>query len=510
MLFSIIMPCYNEVGTIREIVSRVLALQGVDLELIIVDDGSTDGTRSLLKDITDPRVRVVFHERNAGKGAAIRTGIKHMKGDVMAIQDADLEYDPKELLTLLKPILEDKADAVYGSRFTGLHRSFMFWHYVGNKFLTFMTNILYNAILTDMETCYKVVKADFMRNMDLRANRFEIEPEITAKLFRMRARVYEMPISYAGRTFEEGKKISWRDGLGALWTLIKWRFKPIKVGQQTLEAISRMNRFNRWIYEKASTILGTRILEAGCGIGNFTKLLVGRDRTVSVDIDAPYIEKLQRDMAKVPNFEALAGDLSSPLLVDRLGYASFDSSVCINVLEHIPDHDAALDVLHDLLAPGGKLFILVPAHPALFNPLDEGLDHQRRYRWNELKSICERHGFIVERMSWFNFFGMFGWWVNGTLLRRKLLSPSGLRLYEFFTPLFRLFEKVTGPPVGLSLLAWVRRPNDERRTATMLIEDHAAAAEEKPKRPSGERGRSSAEVKKITDSRPMPKSGKKK
>ncbi len=226
----IIMPVYNERQTVEEIVRRVLGvdLNGIQKELILVDDGSTDGTRDVLQTLSRQElsgVKVVLHRHNQGKGAAIRTGLSHANGDLIVIQDADLEYDPRDYAVLLQPILDGKADVVYGSRFLGPHRAFNFLHMVGNKFLTLVTNVLYNTILTDMETCYKVFRVEVLRSMRIRSNRFDFEPEITAKVLKRGYRVFEVPISYSGRDLDEGKKISaWRDGLPALWALIKYRF----------------------------------------------------------------------------------------------------------------------------------------------------------------------------------------------------------------------------------------------------------------------------------------------
>ena len=223
------MPVYNEAQTIREIITRVEAapIGEVRKELIIVDDASTDGTRDVLRELAqNGKYKIYFHGHNMGKGAALRTALTYAVGDIILIQDADLEYDPGEYAELIKPILEGRADVVYGSRLTGgkVGRAFNFWHYIGNKLLTFITNILYNAILSDMETCYKVFRADVIKNIQIKSNRFDFEPEITAKILRRKYKLYEMPISYYGRDFSEGKKITWRDGFAAIWALVKYRF----------------------------------------------------------------------------------------------------------------------------------------------------------------------------------------------------------------------------------------------------------------------------------------------
>jgi glycosyltransferase involved in cell wall biosynthesis len=222
MKLSIIIPVYNEKPTVMDLISRVEELP-VEKELILVDDGSSDGSRELLMQIPPERARVILHENNQGKGAAIRSAIPVTTGDVVAIQDADLEYDPSDLLRLLKPIQDGKADVVYGSRFTGERRNMFFWHWVGNQFLTLVTNVLFDSTLSDMETCYKMFKADVIKGIPLRSKRFEIEVEMTAKILKRRYRIYEVPISYAGREFDEGKKITWRDGMSALWNLFKFR-----------------------------------------------------------------------------------------------------------------------------------------------------------------------------------------------------------------------------------------------------------------------------------------------
>ena len=224
MRLSVIMPVYNERETVRTILERVRAVP-IEKEIIVVDDGSTDGTREILRqEMNGEDTRVLFHEENQGKGSAVRTGIAEATGDIILIQDADLEYDPRDYPALLAPIEEGRAKVVYGSRFLGGPRKAMlFWHAVGNKLLTLVTNVLYDTILSDMETCYKVFAADVIKPIPLRSRRFELEPEVTAKVLKRGYRIYEVPISYTGREFEEGKKITWRDGFIALWTLLKYR-----------------------------------------------------------------------------------------------------------------------------------------------------------------------------------------------------------------------------------------------------------------------------------------------
>ncbi|MBW1745405.1 MAG: glycosyltransferase family 2 protein [Deltaproteobacteria bacterium] len=226
MKISVVIPVYNEIDTIEELVSRVLMV-AIKKEVIIVDNFSTDGTRERLKQVVQHQenVEVLYHNRNQGKGAALRTGFGSMTGDIVIIQNADLEYNPREYPKLLKPILDGQADVVYGSRFLGgPHRVLFFWHYVGNKFLTLISNILTNLNLTDMETCYKAFKRQILKDLNLKSNRFGFEPEFTAKVAEKGHRIYETPISYSGRTYSEGKKITWKDGIVAIFTILWFRF----------------------------------------------------------------------------------------------------------------------------------------------------------------------------------------------------------------------------------------------------------------------------------------------
>ncbi len=449
MKLSVVMPCYNEIHTIEEIVRQVLDIP-LDLELIIVDDGSTDGTRDVLRQFDDARIQVILHQRNLGKGGALNTGFKATTGDIVVIQDADLEYHPDEIPELIAPIIRGKADVVYGSRFLGARRVFMFTHLLGNKFLTLLTNILYNTTLTDMETCYKAFRGDVARSLHLKAKRFGCEPEMTAKVFRRDLRVYELPISYDGRSYAEGKKITWKDGFSALYWLIRCRFTVDHVGHETLRRMAANDRYNRLIVSKIEGDVGQRVLEIGSGLGNISGHLGRREIMLVSDISDTYLEKLQQRFKGNSRVRVVRYDLNEGSRPD-LQNLNLDTVICLNVLEHIEDDAAALRGIAGMLRPGGRLILLVPAHAPLYSPLDKHLDHYRRYSRKGLTDLLQRTGFAVERRFFFNMLGALGWWVNGRLLRRKVLPGNQLRFFNLLAPLLHC-EAFIPVPFGLSLI----------------------------------------------------------
>ncbi|MGH9661535.1 MAG: glycosyltransferase, partial [Bryobacteraceae bacterium] len=352
-LFSILIPLYNEEEFAAALFERVLAAplpEGIDREIIVVDDGSSDGSREIAQRFVDShpgRFRLLVHPRNRGKGAAIRTAIDHARGEFCIIQDADLEYDPREYPRLLAPLLDGSADAVFGSRFmiVGQRRVLYFWHSVANAVLTTLCNIAADLNLTDMETCYKAFRTSLIQSIPLRSERFGIEPEITIKIARRHVRVYETPISYHGRTYEEGKKIGLKDAFEAVGVILRflWTSDLYKdPGQATLNALASSPRFNRWLAGTIRPWVGDRVMEIGCGIGNLTRELIPRrPRYIAADIDREHLARMRTRFHHRANLELCECDLARPEhFVPFQG--QMDSVVCLNVLEHVEDDLAAL------------------------------------------------------------------------------------------------------------------------------------------------------------------------
>jgi glycosyltransferase involved in cell wall biosynthesis len=460
-LLSVIVPCYNERATVAELLRRVREVP-IDKEIVVVDDQSTDGSRDIVARLAQewPEIRQIIQPVNQGKGAAIRRGIEEARGDIVLIQDADLEYDPDDYLKLVQPIIDGHADAVFGSRFEGYPRRVMlFWHRLGNTFLTFLSNATTNLDLTDMETCYKVFRREVIQSIKLQSNRFGIEPEITAKLAKRGYRIFEVPIAYYGRDYWEGKKINWKDGFSALWTILRFGlFHDPASEPRTFTQVrrrSRLTRYNRWVWDRIQPYVGQRVLEIGGGSGAMTRFFYGRELVVATDRETAYVDRLRNAFRRRPGILVERADLESDDVLS-LAHYRFDTVTCVNVLEHTADDTGALRRAAQLLQPGGRVIVFVPAGRALFGSMDEGIGHQRRYEKAELVEKLQQAGFEVEHVSFQNRIAKMAWWLNAKVLGRKALPSGQSRLFDRLVPLFRTMEG-DNPSTGLSLIAVGRK-----------------------------------------------------
>jgi glycosyltransferase involved in cell wall biosynthesis len=464
---SILIPLYNEEEFIQTLLQRVVDAPyppGIEFEIIIVNDCSTDGSSEAVQDFiarTQAPVRLFHHEVNQGKGAAIRTAIQYAKGEFSLIQDADLEYDPREYPRMLHPLLAGNADAVFGSRFliSGERRVLYFWHSLANQFLTLVCNMASDLNLTDMETCYKAFRTSLIKTIPITSNRFGIEPELTIKLARRQARIYETPISYHGRTYAEGKKIGLPDAIDAFWVMFKARFTSklyTDAGLEILDALSFAPKFNVWMADTIAPYLGERILEIGAGTGNLTRPLSNRKKYyAATDIGPEHLEALRSRFVHRSNVEVRECDVQ---IHDQVTYfqGRIDTVVCLNVLEHVPDPDAAARNIFDALPSGGRAIILVPQGQEIFGTLDVILGHFLRYSKDQLRARLEGAGFEVERIIEFNRVSRPGWYFTGKILKRNTLARFPLRMFNKLVWLWRKIDSSL-PWGAVSIIAIARK-----------------------------------------------------
>jgi glycosyltransferase involved in cell wall biosynthesis len=491
---SVLVPVYNEQHLVAASLERLHLLEQSPhlerIEVIVVDDRSTDGTPEVLERFRQERTgqpdssiawKFLRHERNQGKGGAVRTALARATCDITVIHDADLEYHPKDLLRIAAVFVEEDADVVYGSRFAGgaTRRVLLFRHELGNRLLTFLTNLVTNLNITDMETCYKAVRTSLLQSIPIVSDDFRLEPELTIKLAKRQARIFEIPISYSGRTYQEGKKINWKDGVAALWAIVRFAlsdevYKRDEYGSQILARLGRAPRFNAWMADTIRPFCGQRVLEIGSGVGNITQKLVPRREYVVSDINPIYLQTLASLRQDRPYLEVAFCDVS-----DVASFPSspegYDTVICLNVIEHVPDDATALSNIRSALAVNGRAIVLVPQGQWNFGTLDEVLGHRQRYSKDGLRRLAEAAGFEVERILTFNRTGTAAWFLNGKILRRRSFGLVQIKALNLLTPLFRLVDRFVPLP-ALSLIAVLRRAGEAQARAALRPDATAAGA----------------------------------
>jgi glycosyltransferase involved in cell wall biosynthesis len=464
---TVMMPVYNERHVVEASLRRLLALKSKlirEFQVVVVDDCSTDGTSEILVRLAqeDSRIKLIQHEENKGKGGALRTAIAHASGDVTVCHDADLEYDPEDIPNLLVPFLKEGADAVFGSRYMAApyRRTLQYRHSLMNRMLTMASNWLTDLNLTDLETCYKAVRTPLLKSIPLRSNDFRIEVELAFKLAKRRARIFETPIKYMPRTYQEGKKIQARDGLLALLAMVKYSvvddmYQHDEYGSRILTEMERAHEFNEWMGDAIRPYLGNRVLEIGSGIGTLTNQFIPRDRYLASDINPHYLSFLRAYAVGKPYLEVRHLDVTDEK--DFIGLdQGFDTAIIVNVLEHVPDELAALRHLYNALEEGGRIIVLVPNGPELYGSLDEALDHRERYDRAHLERSLIAAGFDVDRIFDFNRFSVPGWWLNGKVLKRRTFSRLQIKIVNTITPLMKRFDGLL-PWSGQSLIAVAKK-----------------------------------------------------
>ena len=458
------MPCFNEALTIKEILNRVdnvKLINGIKKEIILVDDFSNDGTREIIKEEIFKEnynsfdgIKKIFMPYNQGKGSAIIKAIDECTGDYTIIQDADLEYSPEDYNLLLRPVIESSADVVYGSRFKGGYtRALCYWHSMGNRFLTAASNMFSNLYLTDMETCYKLIKTNILKNINLKSKRFGFEPEITAKLSKVKNIViYEVPVGYQGRTYDDGKKINWKDGVSSIYCILKYNLRPGKVFKRPqydfFKNIKGLKYYDN-IIAKICKYIGNEVLELGCGDGLLARKLFKFKRNITcVDNDTELLEKLKEKYNYVENLKVLNMDANN--IGNEFGPNTFDTVIAFNLIEHIGDDKSLVKKINSILKKNGCFIGLVPAYNFLFNKLDRSVGQYRRYNTEKLTDLLQE--FTDVQIYYYNSMGILGWMVAGGLLKRDYISKNNVKIHNTLFKISNIINNFIFNKLGLNIL----------------------------------------------------------
>ncbi|MEO8127711.1 MAG: glycosyltransferase [Bryobacteraceae bacterium] len=467
MKLSILVPVYNERAVVERSLSQVILAplpEDMERELILVDDCSTDGTSQILERFAAEHscVRLFHHPVNKGKGAAVRTAIEQASGDFCIVQDADLEYDPAEYPRLLQPLLDGHADAVFGSRYLAgaQMRVLPFWHSMINKFLTLVSNMFSNLKVTDMETCYKVFRTDLLKSIPIRSDRFGFEPEITMKCSKRKLRIYEVPISYHGRTYEEGKKIGWKDGVKVFGVILRyWLIDDLYVepyGRGSLNNLTGTPSYISWMTGILRPYLKDTVLEIGAGIGNVAGRLMGkRLNYLACERDPLFLHALRNRFLRTPNVSVMSLDPEDPQAFEPLAQST-ESALCLNVLEYVSNPSETLAAVRSTLLPGGVVLVLVPQGKSLYCSVDKTLGHKQRFDVDQVHAMLTGAGLEPLKVYQLNKIGRPAWWFYGKVLGRKQISKVTLKAFDKTVWLWKRIEGIF-PWAGLSLIVVARR-----------------------------------------------------
>jgi glycosyltransferase involved in cell wall biosynthesis len=465
---SVLVPAYNEEHLVIHSLKRLTVLSECPflnkIQIIIVNDGSSDKTGSLIQSYVGEvkneysKIEWIYteHKTNKGKGRAVQTALEKASCEISIIHDADLEYHPKDIFRMIPLFIDEGADAVYGSRFAAsdFRRILMFRHELGNKLITFLCNLASNLNLSDIETCYKAFKTNLLKSIPIESTDFRIEPELTIKLAKRKVKLFEVPINYSGRTYDEGKKIKWIDGFRAIWAIVKFSFsddifKSDSYGGKILIRLSRAHKFNSWLAETIKPYLGKNVIEIGAGFGNLSLELIPVQRYSATDINVLYLEMMQRLKANNPCLETDfldINDVSDFVLKNK----KFDTVICLNVIEHLEDDEKIMNNISKLLEEGGRAIVLVPQGKWLFGSFDRVLGHIKRYSEEELLSLGEKTGFGCIKIMGFNRISTLPWYINGRIFMKTTFSRFQIYILDMIVPLIKKIDKfLPWPPTSL-------------------------------------------------------------